>query len=203
MDTFEELDDKGSYGKTLYPTTVNKQASLVHVRLKRTQDHEWIDEALQRTIQARNYYRRNRKKSKDWDRYTSLCQKVNKGWERPRPSIMLGLCEISQQPTSMPAQLNTFGRAVSRPVNLINWGGKTITCSAEIDNSFVKHFSSLQSSATRSPKYPNQSIHNHLQIREDVLSKLHVSSPDTQNATGPDKSRQGFFKWPLHPYTPA
>ena len=132
-----------------------------------------------------------------------FARKSTKGWERPRPCIMLGLCEISQQPTSMPAQLNTFGRAVSRPVNLINWGGKTITCSAEIDNSFVKHFSSLQSSATRSPKYPNQSIHNHLQIREDVLSKLHVSSPDTQNATGPDKSRQGFFKWPLHPYTPA
>jgi len=48
MDTFDELDDKGSYWKTLYPTTVNKQASLVDMRLKRTQDHEWIDEALQR-----------------------------------------------------------------------------------------------------------------------------------------------------------
>jgi len=131
-----------------------QQASLVHVRLKRTQDHEWIDEALQRTIWARNYYRRNRKKSKvqaDWDRYTSLGKEVNnlKGWERPRPSIMLGLCEISPKPTSLSAQLNTLGRAVSRPVNLINWGGKTITCTAD---SFVKHFSSLQSPATRSPK---------------------------------------------------
>ena len=91
MDTFDELDDKGSYGKTLYPTTVNKQASLVHVRLKRTQDHEWIDEALQRTIQARNYYRRNRKKSIDWDRYTSLCQKVNKRMRKTKTQYYAGV----------------------------------------------------------------------------------------------------------------
>ena len=58
METFDEIDDRWSYWKTLFLQVVNQHALLVRVRSKDIGVCEWIGSEIRSLMRTRNYFRK-------------------------------------------------------------------------------------------------------------------------------------------------
>ena len=80
MDTFDHIDDKWSYWKTLFLNIVNVHAPIINIRSKK-QSIKWIDSEIRMLMRSRNFYMRKFRKSrdpKDWDCFCNLKNKIKK-----------------------------------------------------------------------------------------------------------------------------
>jgi len=118
MDTFDCIDDRWNYWKTLFLSIVNKHAPLIRVRRKQSvEGDQWIDQELRSLMRARNYYRgkfRKTRSQEDWNSFKSLKKEVKKRMvEAKFKHFENVLMDMSSKPKSTWRQLNAIlGRDV-------------------------------------------------------------------------------------------
>lgn len=148
MDIFDDINDKWSYWKSLFMNVIDSHAPLI-LRMRGPCD-DWIDSELRGLMRTRNYYKKKHQKTKnreDWVKFKSLRREVNQRIRTAKAEHYATICkDISHQPKPTWDKLNSaLGRTNHKSTNLLNFNGKALTQAADIVNTFVQHFNSIQS----------------------------------------------------------
>ena len=196
MDTFDCIDDRWNYWKTLFLSIVNKHAPLIRVRRKQSvEGDQWIDQELRSLMRARNYYRGKFRKThsqEDWNSFKSLKKVVKKRMVEAKTKHFENvLMDMSVKPKSTWRQLNAvLGRGCHRVIDSVTHNGKQLTGAANIANCFAQSFASALTFCVLKPLVcrviPTTTRFKLTQIEEEVVLKK-LLSLDVNKATGPHK----------------
>jgi len=114
MDTFEDVNDKWHYWKTLFLEVVNKHIPLRKVRMKAT-SLPWITQEIRALMRTRNYFCSKAKSSgrnEDWVMYRRLRNHVT---ARLRMAKLLYFESLSEESRRNPRKLwNGLNKALGR-----------------------------------------------------------------------------------------
>ena len=204
MDTFDSIDDKRSYWKSLFFSVLDKHDPVVSAR-KKKQMQAWITPEILQLMSTRNYYKNKHRKSSDaadWKCCKQLLHQVRLKLKLAKEDYFTEVClQLSRNPREVWSHLNThLGR---KSVSTIVHNGKSLLDTESIASTFNHHFNnllpdpptnnSLPSPHVSQSLHPVNSIFKFKNIKEDdVHSKL--DTIDINKATGPDGISARFLK---------
>ena len=109
MDTFDDVDDKWGYWKSLFLDIVSKHAPLIKVRSKQ-ESLRWLSNETGHLMASWNYYLKEFRKAKaeaDWENYRRLRNSIKQRLKEVKRAYFAMVCsKYSRQPKKVWKELN-------------------------------------------------------------------------------------------------
>ena len=158
MDTFDHIDDKWMYWRTLFLNIVNEHAPLIKVRSKKL-SLKWINGGIRMLMRARNSYLTKFRKSKDpkaWECFRNLKNKIKTELKKAKKDYFEKVCTtFKHKSRRMWDEINkALGRKVKSGSIELTDGTNTITSPTVIANKLNTHFATCATPTSDEPNPP-------------------------------------------------
>ena len=194
MDTFDSIDDKWSYWKSLFFSVIDHHAPVRKVRVRKN-TNPWITEDILQITRARNYYRTKYRKTGNvsyWESYKKLRNLSKSALRTSKATYFNSVCaSMSQKPRKAWNELNkAMGRNHHRGISMLKIDGREVSDNGAISEEFSKFFATSghfghkvninsMSVPRASSRFRMEEIHENLTL--DLLLGLNI-----RKATGGD-----------------
>ena len=142
MDSFEDIDSRWEYWKSLFEQIVASHIPMRKVRV-REKTLPWIGNDVRRLMRARNYHRtkaRNSKRAEDWMQYRKLRNLVT--WELKKAKLKYFESVSRQSTKKLWKELNrVLGRRSRHNIEAIRTPNGRVTSQQGIVEELSRHFS--------------------------------------------------------------
>ena len=196
MDSFDTIDEKWEYWRSLVLSVVDDHAPFVKVRV-RQDSLPWITEEVRRVMRARNYFRKKFRKTKDpteWEHFRKLCNLVKRQLKDAIVDHFEGVCrDATGQPWQMWKEIDrVLGRKQRRGISVIRTSQGELSDSQHIAEEMSSYFFSCVGSSNpvkgvgKDPKIPPvNSRFEFTEIDKETVLR-HLTNLNERKATGAD-----------------
>ena len=145
MDSFEDVDDRWEYWKSMFRKIVDTHIPMKKARV-RAQSLPWIGRSVRKLMRARNYYCTKAKKSRnqdDWKQYRKLRNLVTWELKKAKTQFFERMSDHSfRNPRKMWKELNrVLGRGDKQKIDAVKTPDGRITGRRNIVEELNKYFS--------------------------------------------------------------